>query len=318
MLQMVRKLFYRLLYFLRFIIDETKNKRILEDIKQLKVQDKGLQKVDKDGRYPCRANGCSMTFAHNGKQRRDHEANHSPPVVIPDVSSNYTLNVEPPLQERDDMLCYQKAMLEYGMLLLNFWDAISEGDGDRILCSWKYFLLYLRNEEMSAAKYSLEALYLLCQVNAILSPQAAHRLIWNRTVKNKAGLGGNIPLDLQLEFYNKVLKSAVRNLGPNTSKKSLDRICHAMGVTNKLRHNFDKEIKMYKRSGRHIKPSLAGDMRKLVNELVVQKELTLTPGRQYNWYKNMKPSLLHGFNSHKLYQWINEHKKNIIFNRCAR
>ena len=171
---------------------------------------------------------------------------------------------------------------------------------------------------MSAAKYSLEALYLLCQVNAILSPQAAHRLIWNRTVKNKAGLGGNIPLDLQLEFYNKVLKGAVRNLGPNTSKKSLDRICHAMGVTNKQLHNFDKEIKMYKRSGRHIKPSLAGDMRKLVNELVVQKALTLTPGRQYNWYKNMKPSLLHGFNSHKLYQWINEHKKNIIFNRCAR
>ena len=180
-----------------------------------------------------------------------------------------------------------------------------------------FYCIYLRNEEMSAAKCSLEALYLLCQVNAILSPQAAHRLIWNCTVKNKAGLGGNIPLDLQLEFYNKVLKGAVRNLGPNTSKKSLDQICHAMGVTNEQLHNFDKEIKMYKRSGRHIKPSLARDMRKLVNELVAQKALTLTPGCQYNWYKNMKPSLLHGFNSHKLYQSINEHKKNNIFNRCA-
>ena len=112
-------------------------------------------------------------------------------------------------------------MLEYRMLLLSFLDAISEGDGDRILRSWKYFLLYLRNEEMSAAKYSLEALYLLCQVNAILSPQAAHRLIWNRTVKNKAGLGGNIPLDLQLEFYNKVLKGAVRILAPTLQRNLL-------------------------------------------------------------------------------------------------
>lgn len=303
----------------RFIIDEEKNQRIAEDIKQIKVYQEELHKVNEDGRYPCRAPGCSATFAHCGKRRRDHESKHNPPVTISDKLCNYKLNVEPPLEERDDMLCYQKALLEYGMLILNFWDAISEGDGDRILRSWKYFLLYLRNEELSTAKYSLEALYLLCQVNAILSPQAAHRLIWNRSVKSKPGLGGNIPLDLQLEFYNKVLKGAVKNLGPNASRKSLDRICNAMGVTNKLLHNFDKELKMYKRSGKHVKPkSLVNDLKKIINELVSQKALNLTPGRQYSYYKNMKPSLLHGFDSQKLYKWINEHKKNIILNRCAR
>lgn len=104
MLLIVRKSFHRLLYFLRFVIDETKDKRILEDIKQLKVQDEELQKVNEDGSYPCRAHGCSTTFAHNGKRRRDHEANHDPPVVIPDVSSNYTLNVDP--QYKREMTCY--------------------------------------------------------------------------------------------------------------------------------------------------------------------------------------------------------------------
>lgn len=37
----------------------------------------------------------------------------------------------------DDMLSYQKALMEYG-LLLNFKDVISEGDGDRILRCWKF------------------------------------------------------------------------------------------------------------------------------------------------------------------------------------
>ena len=32
--------------------------------------------------------------------------------------------------------------------------------------------------------------------------------MWNSFVKNKQGPGGKIPLDLQLEFYNKLVKEA--------------------------------------------------------------------------------------------------------------
>jgi hypothetical protein len=53
-------------------------------------------------------------------------------------------------------------------------------------------------------------------------------------VKTKNGLGGNIPLDLQLEFYNRMMKAAVKNVGPNASKTSLNRIAHSMGITNEL------------------------------------------------------------------------------------
>ena len=115
--------------------------------------------------------------------------------------------------------------------------------------------MYLRVEEQTNGKYSLEALYLMCQINALLSPQAAHRLIWNWSVKNKAGPGGNIPLDLQLEFYNKMMKSAVKNLGPNASKTSLDRISHSMGSTNVLMKQFDDELCIHRQSGKHITKS---------------------------------------------------------------
>ncbi len=132
---------------------------------------------------------------------KDHDANHNPPIleiIEQSVVVDTTLSDE----EQDDMFSYQKALLEYGMLILNFWDAISEGDGERIMRCWRSFLLYLRAEGQSTVKYSLEALYLLCQINVLLSPQAAQQLIWDRSVKTKSGLGGNIPLDLQLEFYN--------------------------------------------------------------------------------------------------------------------
>ena len=77
---------------------------------------------------------CSKTFAHDGKLRRDHEATHNPLVIIDDPTlTMLTVDFQIHEDKRDDMLAYQKALLEYGMLILNFWDAISTGDGARIL-----------------------------------------------------------------------------------------------------------------------------------------------------------------------------------------
>ena len=61
-----------------------------------------------------------------------------------------------------------------------------------------------------SSKYALDALYLMFQIHAVLSPQAAQHLVWNRFVKNKHGMGGNIPLDLQLEFLNKLVKEGIK------------------------------------------------------------------------------------------------------------
>ena len=107
----------------------------------------------------------------------------------------------------DDMYNYQRALLEYGMVIINFLDAISEGDGARVIRNWKFLLLYFQHDKGSQ-KYSLEALYLMFQVYALLSPKAAHHIVWNRFAKRKHSLGGNIPLDLALEFLNRIFVSA--------------------------------------------------------------------------------------------------------------
>ena len=206
------------------------------------------------------------------------------------------------------MYNYQRALLEYGMVIINFLDAISEGDGARLLRNWKFLLLYFQHDTGSQ-KYSLEALYLMFQVYALLSPKAAHNLIWNRFSKRKHSRGGNISLDLALEFLNRIFKGAVKKLGPNANPKSIRRICNAMNVTKKLTETFDNLMALCKRSGKHSHKSAGADLKTLVNELLSQNALKKTPGRSYGFYSGVKPSILHDFDLQKFYGWINDHKK---------
>ena len=219
--------------------------------------------------------------------------------------------------ESDDMLSHQKALMEYGLLLYNFKDAVSEGDGERGLRCWKFFLLHLRNDKKST-KYALEALYVMFQVNALLTPKAAHELIWNRSVKLRNGRGGNIPLDLLLEFFNGLLKDAVKKLGPNASQKSIDRICKTITITKELMDRFDTELHILRRSGRHVAKSGDEDLKKIVQDLLQHKALQYTPGRAYQHFHDMKSSFLSNFDIQDMHRWIDNHKKYIEVKRRAR
>ena len=168
--------------------------------------------------------------------------------------------------------------MEYGLLLFNFKDSASEGDGDRNLRCWKFFLLYLKNDKHST-KYALEAVYLLFQVNALLSPKAAHELKWNWSVKLKNCLQRNIPLDLLLEFFNRILKEAVKKLGPNASRKSIDRICKSINITKELMDWFDAGLQIHKRSQGHVAQPAVKALKKIVKDLVDHKAMQHIAGR---------------------------------------
>ena len=81
-------------------------------------------------RFKCTASGCNRNFVHEGKLRRDHEAKHNPPVhvVIDQIPATlFVLDTPIDDDDRDDTLSYQEALPDYGMIVINFWDAISEG-----------------------------------------------------------------------------------------------------------------------------------------------------------------------------------------------
>ena len=188
------------------------------------------------------------------------------------------------------MYNYQCSFLQFAMIIANFFDAIREGDGKRIVRCWKFTLPYLRQDKGST-KYALEALGLLFQMNSTLPQREGHRLVWNRTVSLRSG--HNIPLDLLMEFFNKLIKEVRRKLGPNaTNQKCITRHCNAIGVNKEVLDNFDDECHIIRRSGNHVVKSTRVDLEKIVGELMSQRAFRWTPDRKYQYFNNINSTLL--------------------------
>lgn len=121
----------------RYILDQEKHNALVTACKEIDVQQSETRtQVDKDGRYMCRFQGCSVSFARDGQCRRTHELKHNPPVIIPKEPITTYFNDNP--EEADDMLNYQKSLMEFGMLIANLRDAISEGKYNYLL-----FIIYI-------------------------------------------------------------------------------------------------------------------------------------------------------------------------------
>ncbi|KAJ7389453.1 hypothetical protein OS493_031422 [Desmophyllum pertusum] len=88
----------------------------------------------------------------------------------------------PPSKDADDMFNYNAALLSEGLYFLNFVDAVSEGDGGRIIRQYKYLMLLCKADGPHSTKYALESLYQLLLANS-LSEKEAEIFVWNRTVK---------------------------------------------------------------------------------------------------------------------------------------
>ena len=78
----------------------------------------------------------------------------------------------------DGLFHYACAVLNDGLLLLEFRDAIHEGDGERIVRCWKLLMLYFR--VAGHTKYVLEAFTFLAMVNGVASrhPHIIREFLW--------------------------------------------------------------------------------------------------------------------------------------------
>ena len=86
-------------------------------LKRMSKERTSLMMVDISVVFP----GCKYTFAKDGQHQRNHELKHDPPDE--DVRSDLFFEDKP--EEVDDMFNYQKALMEYGMIIANLRDAIS-------------------------------------------------------------------------------------------------------------------------------------------------------------------------------------------------
>ena len=145
-------------------------------------------------------------------------ADHPSKLLFPEGSTNLNLSERKAVMmtANDEMI---KKCVEYGQetaapspqddhiqayacnvtssgLLIKLNDATREGDGNKILSCWKYFLLHfkLANRTNYLEKHSFFYHRMLPS-----SPRMAAQLIWNRTISTHGHPGKNIPCDLHLE-----------------------------------------------------------------------------------------------------------------------
>lgn len=113
------------------------------------AEEEEIRKQTDGGRYISFFPGCGMTFASRGKRMSDHEATHNQHVPSSDTQGLlFSSDMAPSntIPEKDEIFNYQCSFLEYGMLILIFFDAIKEGDEKRVFRFWKFQLPYLRND----------------------------------------------------------------------------------------------------------------------------------------------------------------------------
>ena len=127
--------------------------------------------------------------------------------------------------KQDTRYNYACTRLSFGLFIRNFNDAVKEGNGLPIVRCWKFRMLIFKAH--GHPKYAFAVFQMQANIHALLSPQEAHQLIWNRTVNN-GGRGKNISLDLKLEQINNFTKELLKNLGPNITEAAANRSSKAV------------------------------------------------------------------------------------------
>ena len=122
--------------------------------------------------------------------------------LIVDLDLTFKELVVPHTQSKIDSVNeYACEVMSLGLFLSEFNDAIREGDGNRIVCCWRYMLLLFKSSHRT--NYALEAFHLLAQLQYTMSPRKAMQLKWSRTVNVHGRPGRNIAGDLHMEHLNR-------------------------------------------------------------------------------------------------------------------
>ena len=215
-----------------------------------------------------------------------------------------------PNDSSDSIHEYACEVLTLGLLFLEFRDSIKKGDGNRILCCWRYFLLYFKASHQ--INYSVEALTLLAQYTFLFSSQMAQQLLWSRTINTHGGPGMNKACDLHMEHLNREAKNALAGLGSNITDKAVTRVGRCIGQLVPIAEQFDAVNKVHRPSGRHFRRSAQADMEKLLEVLNKKSVFKATPKRYHKNFPIMQRNMIKYVSLPDLISWMQGQLDSIL------
>ena len=105
---------------------------------------------------------------HKRSSMMESEDKHMKCHMIP---LQFQSNSPPPKSgPEDDIYSYNCALLEDGLFVMNFLDAVKEGSGARIVRQYKFLLLICKADGQHSTKYALECLYQAFLIESLFSP----------------------------------------------------------------------------------------------------------------------------------------------------
>jgi L1 cell adhesion molecule like protein len=212
--------------------------------------------------------------------------------------------------EHDGVNAYACEVLTLGLFLMEFADGVKEGDGNRIIRCWKYFLLLFKAN--GRKNYATEALNLLIQLNFTLSPRMAAQLKWNRTVNVHNRPGKNISSDLHMEHLNRTAKTALAGIGSNVADESIVRIGRAIKILCDTMHCFDRQHGITEVSGAHSQCSNKKDVMRVIKQLEDSRVYATIHGRSHSNFAKFEMNSMKKIPKSTLDKWMEEKTSNIL------
>ena len=204
---------------------------------------------------------------------------------------------------------YAHEVLSLGLLLMEFNDAIHEGNGSRILRCWRYFLLFKASDRKN---YSIEAFTLLAQEKYLLSPRMAMQLKWNRTINVHGRLGKNIPADLHMEHLNRECKEAIIGLGANITDNSIQRVGKCIDRVHSTLEQYNTVNSVKQESGHHTAHSTTCDRDQLLKQLQEASIFDHRPGRIHHNFPKFTANLVKKVSKENLLLWMHDRMQKLI------
>lgn len=214
--------------------------------------------------------------------------------------------------EEDRKFNYSRVLCHYGSLVAEFRDAWAEGDGERVVRCWKFFMLHFKAS--GHTKYALEGLRLQFQLQ-VLSASLAHQIMHHRFVNTRGGLGNNIPCDLYNEHVNKLVKIIIQNMGSNLTEASLQRAVRCVSTLHAICKHFDAATQVPAVTSAHSTKSDLLDIGKVVSVVLQHNLLNKQDSpRKHHFFPEINLNPLDKLDREKLKAWIK--KKKTEYGMC--
>ena len=226
---------------------------------------------------------------------------------------NYLLppNDSSPRNDEDWIMNYSLSLLKFYFIMVDFKDAVKEGNGKHISILHKQLLHDFKSVPGFNA-YAIETLVSIIQTYVLLSEAESNQVTWAGTVNWLGGNGKNIEVDLLQENRNKDIKGMIKSMGANKTTQAITRASRAAGGVRLIVENFDYNVQLTKQSSTHTHRSSKDDEEIVLRDLRNLRPFQFSRGRKHKAFPKTEAGNFKTLNDKEFEVWLSRHKNNFL------